>query len=167
MTWILPVKIETIELVFLQEFHRPGNKLGPLLAVRRHLAVLLAAFIPAPDGDHHLEVAPSVPQVSRLPEPGQPVVGLQVHPGVERLDAGLGRVQPSKAVDEVGTEASVYTLRGELALDRPVVGPGAPVADHHLVVAGDRVGVVVGVTLRVSVSVVDQLAHHLVTQQDC
>ena len=70
--------------------------------------------------------------LSCLSEAGKSVVSLEVHPCVQRLDAGAGGVQAGEAVDEVGAERTVHILRGELARHRPVVGPGAPVADHQL-----------------------------------
>merc|ERR550519_19188 len=77
-------------------------------------------------------------QTSRLPEAGQTVIILQVHPGVQRLHGPVEAVEPSKAVYEMSAESWINEVRGELAHAGSVIGPGSPVANNLLIVAEHR-----------------------------
>ena len=48
----------------------------------------------------HLQMRPSLPQVGGFSEPGQTVVFLKVHPGVQRFDGRFCSVKPGKALNE-------------------------------------------------------------------
>ena len=60
---------------------------------------------------------------------------LEVHPRIQGLHGPVTALQPCEAVDEVGAQGGVDVLGGELPHTRPVVGPGAPVADNLQVIS--------------------------------
>merc|ERR1711953_156848 len=96
---------------------------------------------------------------SLLPESGQTVIILQVHPRVQRLHGPVEAVEPSKAVYEVSVESWINEVRGELAHAGYVIGPGSPVADNLLVVAEDgEVSPEVGAELRTGLDPSDMAA---------
>ena len=101
---ILPVEVEAVKVVLLQEAHDAVDKVAPLVAVGHHGRILLAALVPAPDGQGDFQMGVGILQVGGLPEALQRIVVLQIHPRVQGLDLVRVAVEAGETVDQVGAQ---------------------------------------------------------------
>ena len=60
---VLPVKVQTVEVVLSNEVDGRLDELLPDGPVRDHVRVLLDPFVPAAGGDHHLQSRVRLPQL--------------------------------------------------------------------------------------------------------
>jgi len=129
-SWVFPVKIETVEVVLLDESDGVLDETGAGARVAGHFGVLGGTFVPATDGDEGLGARALLAKSVEATETVlAPVVG-KVLPCVENLDIVTG--ETDEGVDQVGAELGVDVFDGEPSGTWTVNCPAAEVADDFL-----------------------------------
>ncbi len=82
VTWVLPVQVESVKVVLFQESDHAVNELLPHAFVPGHFAVLLAALVPAADGQGNTQTGTRIFQVC----------GLRRRKVILQLDIGQAKV---------------------------------------------------------------------------
>ena len=117
---ILPVQVETIKSIVLQEANTRSYKLLPGKSVGNNVAELSGGQIPSAHGHQHLESWIASLQIDRLLVHAHGPVRVQIVP----LEGGqTTRLQLGKGKDHVSAQERINILWGEFTRARTILRP--------------------------------------------
>ena len=125
--WIFPIKIQSIETVFLNEGDCPVNETLPGRWIVNQLAVLAAQWVvPTTQTDQDLDTL-----LFKCRYFGVKIwpVFVSVGPWIENLHNSFTGIEGGETVDDVGAQSRIDVLRFVLATFLTITSPVGEVAD--------------------------------------
>jgi len=117
---ILPIDIQTVEVVFVEESHDRGDEVVDFGRTGHQLGILRSMrIVGSSDGDQSLQFGVLLLHVVELS------VGalIEVQPRIESFDGERGAIETGERVDVMGAQERVQIGNGELALAGTIIGP--------------------------------------------